>query len=103
MPLLDDELRSRLPPIHAQEAEDGPVVYAGFSLPCTYTAWYVIGGELDGADFLFFGFVSQPENKFAEFRLSQLEVLRGPNGQGVQRDLTFPEGRLTDVVPAPNL
>jgi Protein of unknown function (DUF2958) len=103
MPLMDEELRARLPPLYAQEAEDDPVVYARFFLPGTYTGWYVIGGEPDGPDFLFFGFVSQPENKFAEFRLSQLEALCGPKGQCVQRDLTFAEGRLTDVVPAPDL
>lgn len=103
MPLIDVQLRERLPPLYAQEAEDDPVVFARFFLPGTYTAWYVTGGEAEGDDFLFYGFVSQPENKFAEFRLSQLEALRGPQGHSVQRDLTFTEGRLTDTVPAPEL
>ena len=103
MPLVDEQLRSRLPVLYAQEAEDDPIVYARYFLPWTYTAWYVVGGQPEGEDFLFYGFVTQPENKFAEFRLSELEALRGPKGQAVQRDLTFTEGKLTDVVPAPDL
>ena len=50
---------------------------------------------------MFFGFVSGRESEFAQFRLSDLEAMRSLIGQEVQRDLTFPEGRLTDVVPAP--
>jgi hypothetical protein len=104
MPLLDDQLRARLPRRYSQEAEDNePMIYAKFFLPGTYTAWYVMEGETEGGDFLFYGFVSQPENKFAEFWLSGLEELRGPRGQRVERDLSFIEGRLTDVVPAPEL
>lgn len=103
MPLLDGDLRSRLPPIYGQEADDDPVVFARFHLPGTSTAWYVIGGELVGEHYQFYGFVGQPENTFAEFSLTQLEALRGPQGQPVERDLAFIEGRLTEVVPAPEL
>ena len=103
MPLLDDDLRARLLPLYSQEAEDEPMVFARFFLPGTYTAWFVIDGQPDGDDFVFFGFVTRPENKFAEFRLSQLEGLVGANGQRVERDLTFRGGRLTEVVPAPDL
>jgi len=55
MSLLSDDLRSRLPPLHAQEAEDEPMVYACFFLPGTWWRWYVIEGEPQGEDFLFFG------------------------------------------------
>src|SRR5579863_2232021 len=103
MPLLDDQLKQRLPPRYSQEADDDPLVYARFFLPASYTSWYVIEGEPDGDDFLFFGFVTQPVNRFAEFRLRHLEALRGPKGQTVERDAAFTEGRFTDVVPAPEI
>ena len=101
MPLLDDQLKGRLPPLCAQEADPDPMVYAKFYLPGTRWAWYVFEGQPEGQDYLFFGFVSGRESEFAQFRLSDLEAMRSLIGQGVQRDLTFPEGRLTDVVPAP--
>ena len=102
MPILDDQLRSRLPPLYSQEAEDEPMVYAKFHLPGSTLAWYPFEGEAQENDFLFFGFVAGPESKFGCFTLSELEQLRSPLGACVERDLTFPEGRLTDVVPAPD-
>ena len=100
MSLLPDELKNRLPGIHAQEAEDDPVVYARYAVPGTNLAWYVTEGEPDGDDFVFFGFVTGP-NDFRYFRLSELKEYRSLLGQTVEPDLAFTEGRLTDVVPAP--
>ena len=101
MPLLDDQLRGRLPPLYSQEAEPEPMVYARFHLPGTSQAWYVIEGLPEAKDYLFFGYVIGP-NKFRQFRLSELEAIRGLSDTRVERDLTFAEGRLTDVVPAPD-
>jgi hypothetical protein len=101
MPLLDDELRARLPPLLAQEADDDPIVYACFRLPGTNRAWYVTEGQPEGEDFVFDGWVAGP-NRFRHFRLSQLEAIRGLFDQKVERDLSFREGRLTEVVPAPD-
>src|SRR5664279_125935 len=103
MELLPDELRSRLPPRYAQEADDEPIVYARYFLPETASSWYVCEGQSEGEDYLFFGFVSVPDADFHCFLLSELVALRGPLGQTVKRDQTFVEGRLTDVVPAPDL
>ncbi|MGA2435526.1 MAG: DUF2958 domain-containing protein [Bryobacteraceae bacterium] len=101
MPLLDDELRGRLPPLCAQEAEEEPFVHARFHLPGTNRAWYVIEGQAEGEDFVFFGFITKPRNNFGRFRLSELEAIRGLFGERVERDETFTPGRLTNVVPAP--
>ncbi len=101
MPLIDDSLRSRLPRLHSQDADDDPVVYAKFHLPGTTRAWYVTEGEPRGEDVLFFGFVV-PANDFREFRLSELVAIRGLFQEQVERDTEFPEGCLTDVVPAPD-
>lgn len=104
MELLPDELRSRLPPIHGQEAEADPVVYAKFSVPGMELAWYPIEGEPRGEDFLFFGWISGSRNEFDFFLLSELIAFRGLlEIQRAERDPSFKEGRLTDVVPAPDL
>jgi len=103
MQLLDDELRKRLPPLYAQEAEAEPVVYAKFFMPGTAWSWYVTEGSEQEGDFLFFGFVVGLESEFGYFLLSELESVTNPLGLHVERDLAFREGRLTDVVPAPDL
>ena len=45
MELLPDELRSRLPPLHTQEAEADPLVYARYYLPQTDSKWYTSAME----------------------------------------------------------
>jgi hypothetical protein len=101
--LLPDNLRARLPPLYSQEAEADPMIYAKFFLPGTGWTWYVMEGEARGDDFLFFGFVLGLEAEFGYFVLSELESTTTPLGLHVERDLSFTEGRLTDVVPAPDL
>src|SRR5260221_515596 len=100
MPLLDDQLRARLPPLYSQEAESEPLVCAKFFLTGTQWTWYVTEGEAQDDDFLFFGFVVGLEREFGYFLLSELESVRNLLGLPVERDLTFQEGKLTDVVPA---
>jgi hypothetical protein len=102
MELLPDELRSRLPPIHSQDDEMLPMVYARFSLSGTPLVWYAIEGQPEGDDYLFFGFVLGP-NDFRNFRLSELKAARNSSGQGVECDTGFIPGRFTDVIPAPDL
>ena len=103
MKLLTDELRAKLPTLYSQEKEVGPVVYAKFFLPGTGWIWYVTEGSPQEDDYLFFGFVVGQESEFGYFLLSELESVRTRLGLEVERDLTFREGRLTDVIPAPDL
>ena len=102
MTLLDEELRAKLPALYTQEAEADPIVYAKFFLPGTGWTWYVTEGSPEGDDFLFFGFVVGLESEFGYFLLSELEAARTPLGLSVGRDFSFHEGKLTDVVPAPD-
>jgi hypothetical protein len=102
MKLLTDELRARLPPLYSQEAEAEPVVYAKLFLPGTGWTWYVTEGSEQEGDFLFFGFVVGLESEFGYFLLSELETVRSPLNLAIERDLTFRQGKLTDVVPAPD-
>jgi len=100
--LLDDELRARLPPLYAQEAETEPTVYAKFFMPGTGWTWYVTEGSAQEDDFLFFGFVVGLESEFGYFLLFELESVRTKLGLQVERDLYFTEGKFTDVVPPPD-
>jgi hypothetical protein len=100
--LLPDELRSRLPRLHEQDDELQPMVYARYFLIGTPLVWYVIEGQPEGPDFLFFGFVLG-RNMFRRFLLSELEAARNDDGQQVEWDAAFIPGRLTDVVPPPDL
>src|SRR6266568_739062 len=102
MQLLTHELRARLPPLYSQEAEAEPMIYAKFFLPGTRWTWYVMEGQEQEGDFLFFGFVVGLESEFGYFVLSELESAHSPLGLEVERDLAFIEGRLTDVAPAPD-
>lgn len=102
MKLLTDEMRATLPALYSQEAETNPIVYAKFFLPGTGWTWYVTEGSPEEEDYLFFGFVVSLESEFGYFLLSELEEVRTPLGLAVERDLSFREGRLTDVVPAPD-
>jgi hypothetical protein len=102
MKLLTNELRARLPPLYSQEAEADPMVYAKFFLPGTGWTWYVLEGSQESDEFLFFGFVVGLESEFGYFLLSELEGVRSQLGLNVERDVSFCEARLTDVVPAPD-
>lgn len=103
MPLLPDDLRSRLPPLLAQEAEDEPYVYAKLFLPGTGLCWYVLEAAETPDAGLVLGclFVGAEESSFGHFPQSFLEAFAGPHGEKVKLDTTFTEGKLTDVVPAP--
>jgi len=101
MELLPETIRSRLPSLFSQEAVDEPIVYARYFLPGTILAWFVLEGKQLDDDYLFFGFVAGLTDEFRLFRLSELKS-RGHEGQTVERDMTFVEGKLTDVVPAPD-
>ena len=103
MKLLTDELRAKIPALYSQEKEAEPVVYAKFFLPGTGWTWYVTEGGQQEDDYLFFGFVVGLESEFGYFLLSELESVQTKLGLTVERDLAFREGRLTDVVPAPDL
>ena len=103
MKLLDDQLRARLPPLYSQEAEEAPMVYAKLLLPGTSLNWYVLEGEATATDFMLCClFVGVEEYSFGHFPESFLQLFRGPNGEVVEQDHGFIEGRLTEVVPAPD-
>jgi len=102
MELLPKDLKERLPPLRSQEADPDPVVYAKFFLPETNLAWYVIEGQEQKGDFVFYGLAMDDDADFCFFRLSELKSVGTTSSRKVERDLSFVSGRLTDVVPAPD-
>jgi Protein of unknown function (DUF2958) len=99
-----EQLKTRLPPLLSQEAEDDPTVFARLFLPGTDRNWYVLEGQAENDDFVFFGFVTGlGRDDFAHFYESEVEQVRGPGDETIILDDTFASGKLTDVVPAPGL
>ena len=104
--LLTPELRGRLPRLYSQEKSgEQAIVQVKFFgiLSLGHWTWYVLEGEPEDTDYVFFGFVSGIADEFGSFRLSELQSLCGPGGQAVELDHSFREGKLTDVVPAPDV
>lgn len=104
MALLPDQLRNRLPRLGSQRDELDPVVHARLYLPETSWNFYVIEGGIEAGFWVVFCFfVSNEGAVFTPLPLDLLECLRGVDGQALIFDPDFREGRLTDVVPAPDL
>lgn len=82
MPLLPSTLQTILPPLGSQRDTAEPIVYARFVIPDTMRSWYATEGSPEGNDFVFFGFYTRPSKEWTwgEFRLSELESLKGPSG-----------------------
>jgi hypothetical protein len=89
MELLPDELRAQLPPLHSQQEQDDPIVYAKFFTPLTAWVWYVTEGADHRSDYRFFGFVVGREPEWGYFTLSDLQSIRGPANLTIQRDPDF--------------
>lgn len=100
---IPNDLLAQLPPLLSQEAEVDPFIYARFLLPGTNKAWYIAEGSEHDGDLIFFGLVCDEDVIFKNFRLSQLMKLRSPAGDCIALDASFTPGKLTEVVPAPDL
>ena len=88
MELLPIELREQLPKFYEQEGTKDKIVYLKFFFPAGNWTWFVIEGEPDGDDFLFYGYVIGLETEWGYFTLHQLEEIN-IHGLTVERDLYF--------------
>jgi len=101
--LLTDELRKRLPQLYSQEARRSRWCTRNSFCPVPLT-WYVIEGSPQGEEFLSYGFVVGIESEFGLFPAFRTRKKFAASWDfGLERDLAFREGRLTDVVPAPDV
>ena len=88
MELLPTELREQLPKLNEQEEAQDHFVYIKYFFPAGNWTWFVIAGEADGDDFLFFGYVIGLEKEWGYFTLKQLEEIN-VRGLTIERDLYF--------------
>jgi len=89
MRLLSQELRQSLPSLGSQRGMADPMVHAKFWIPDINWIWYVIEGQMSRQGYTFYGYVIGLDEEWEGFSLSELEVVRGPNGQRVHSDHNF--------------
>jgi len=101
MKLLTKEIKDNLKPLRTFEntiAEDIPIV-AKFFDPCGSYTWYVTEGEEDPrGDWIFYGLVDGQYKELGNFRLCELESVRGQFGLGIERDIHFKGHMLSEVM-----
>ncbi len=95
-PLIEEELKKRLPPLYSQEHVEDPMVQCKFFHPLANMTWYAIEGSEEGDDFIFFGWVYSdfPEpGYFSLNEMTNVEVM----GIGMEWDLHFKPKKLSEV------
>ncbi len=106
-PLIEEELKKRLPPLYSQEHVEDPMVQCKFFHPLSTMTWYAIEGspvDADGyydtdkekVDFLFFGWTAPDFSEPGYFSLSEMQEVK-VMGLGMERDLHFKPKRLSEV------
>ena len=94
MNLLKYEIRKKLPKLY--ETESIPIkeknIICKFFNPFGRGTWYVLEGEAQGSDYIFFGLVDLHEQEFGYFLLSELESIKF-----IERDLYFEGHKIKDV------
>ena len=100
MKLMTKELYEKMPKLGAtsnKKTEEIPIICKFFNPVGSWT-WYVMEGQPEGDDFIFYGFVRGFENEFGTFSLKELESVKGSLGLGIERDLHFKEHMLSEAV-----
>ena len=91
---LPDELKPKIPLLHATENETDPTVWVKLFTPDSNWTWYIT--EFDGDDRCF-GFAVGHEAELGYFLLSDIACARGGLGLPVERDLSFSPCPLSTV------
>jgi hypothetical protein len=100
MKLLTKKLKNQIPRLYSTEAIalGEKHVIMKFINPAGKGAWYVIEGEEQNGDFLFFGLIETEEKMLGYFSLNELESLRLPYGLKIIRDNQFFQDTLSNIV-----
>lgn len=91
MKLLTKEVTNKLPKLYSTEnvpLSEKEVVCKFFN-PCGAGTWYVIEGQEEDGDFIFFGLVDLHEKEFGYFSLNELLAIKLPFGLRIERDIHF--------------
>lgn len=99
MKLLTKTLKKQIPAIYATESvplKEKEIVCKFFNPSGTGT-WYVIEGQEEEGDFIFFGLVDLHEKEFGYFSLNELESINLPLGLKIERDRWFDSCKVSQV------
>ena len=97
--LLDNTEGLYLPCIYETCKLDPSRIKVRLKFFCSWNNWAWYATEYDRGD-KFFGYIKKEFNDIGYFSLKELEALRGPKGEKVQRDVKFyhEEHRLSEVL-----
>ena len=84
---IPEDMADKIPALYSTEDSDNPVAVLKFFTPDSSWTWYLT--EYDPEQRLAFGLVVGHERELGYFSFTELEVLRGPMGLPVERDLHF--------------
>jgi hypothetical protein len=90
-------IKAQLPPLYSQEKNKDPTIYVKFFCPWSQWTWYATEGQVEGGDFLFFGYVVGHEREWGYFALSELESVSGPGGLKIERDIHFKPRKASQI------
>ena len=99
MKLLTQTLKKQIPALYATESvplKEKEIVCKFFN-PCGAGSWYVVEGQEEDGDFIFFGLVELHEQEWGYFSLKELESIRLPFGLGIERDIHFSKRRVSNL------
>jgi hypothetical protein len=100
MKLLTKKIINSLPKLY--ETESIPLkektVVAKYFNPSGDGTWYVIEGEEQGDDFIFFGLIDLYGKDFGYFTIKELESIRFPWGLKIERDIHFEGGNIGEYL-----
>ena len=89
MKLITKKIEKELPKLYSQDGKDDPICKLKFFTPDSSWTWYVLEGEKQDNDWLFFGKVVShlcPEGELGYFNLKELQKVRGSLGLPIERD-----------------
>jgi len=86
--LIPQPLLSDIPDLYETEDTSDPLCHVKLFTPDSNWTWYII--ELSKSDAqTCFGYVQGLENELGYFTLVELELLHGPLGLVIERDMSF--------------
>tara|TARA_Y100000389_G_scaffold175063_1_gene185537 strand:- start:951 stop:1265 length:315 start_codon:yes stop_codon:yes gene_type:complete len=95
MKLVTKELENKFPEIYETQRQEDPIVQAKYFCPWNNWTWYAT--EFDKEEGIFFGLVAGAEIELGYFDLESFEIVTGPFGMKVERDLYWTPTALSEV------
>ena len=99
--LIPQILLSDIPDLYATEGEINPLCYVKLFTPDSNWTWYII--EVSKTDNTCYGYVNGLDSELGYFDLSEIELLNGPLGLAVERDLSFTPTTFSTIKKSENV